>query len=182
MKILQKIIGGLTSILCAFTIAINVAHPQLLQPGNTISAIVVAAICLIWFGSSIIWDKLFLRIGQVLMIAIVGILTICLNIGDYLPYSLMGMVLFFFAITLGWAYDLFDKAPLVVIAIAVTVLFLLSTLILNSAISGSAMTEITVAVAASFWAVVHTKIKRFRKMALDYRDLAKSIDSEGKHG
>jgi hypothetical protein len=182
MKTLQRMIGVITSVISIFTVCVNISHPQALHPDHTIAGIVTGVLGLLWFGSSVFLDKLFLRIGQVVIISIVAILTICLNLTEYLPYSLMGIVMFFFAITLAWAYDLFDKAPLIIIAVSTVVMFVTSTLLLNSAISGSAMTAITIAVAASFWAVAQTKIKRFRKMALDYRELAKSIDHGDKDG
>jgi hypothetical protein len=160
---LQRKIGIAITIFSVFTIFINALHWQPEHPDHSLLGLMFGILGVILFGASIFHESIVYKIVQVVLMALTSILTLTLN--DQALYIAMGVFFVFGTISTMWAYDFFERRPLFIILITVSIFFGLFCALTREVVTSSAMTFGLGIACYLVWVPLHDKIKRLIKIA-----------------
>lgn len=179
MITLQKWVGGITAAFAAWTIVANIIF---FRGEMSLLSIILAAISLVLFVASIFIDKTWMRVFQVICIAIVSVFSI-MSEPDRILDVIAGCFFMQASVALALSYDLFDKNPVPIIIISILSLTFAFSISAANVATGGAIAFAFTCCFAILWAIIHVKIKRLQELATRGFELAKRrAESEEKNG
>jgi|SRR6185503_14865210 len=178
IKLLQKWVGIVISALSVWTIIGNVV---IYQDKFSAYSIIEASISLALFVASVFVDKTWIRICQVVCIAIVAILSMTSEPDNILDV-IAGCFFMLVAISLAFSYDFFDKNPVPLIIISLLSLTFAFSITSKNVATGAGIAFAFSAGCAILWAIIHVKVRRLQEIAKRAMDLAKRADPGDTHG
>lgn len=177
---IYRLVSLLVTTLSILDFTYNIVRVDNNPPLHTMSAFIFCSLGAAFFGAGLIWDRPWLRIGQLILMYAVSMLTIAFN-----SIPLIGFFFLFISIAVTYAYDFLDTHRVLKI-FGISVVIYLSFFLIYGDLVKSLLTFLGVDVACSLVGyILYDKVRRMKNSATEAIDIARGcieLSKELEHG